>query len=112
MLVSMHRFHATARLYITFVRRRVSGEVAPEKAERSLLFLMTIIRELGFALARTDGEGLLEASVLEAALQVLFSLQQYARYYSLAYLQHALCSAESCRADLYLSNPVGESIAG
>jgi hypothetical protein len=36
-----------------------------------LLFLLTTIREIGFAIARMQGETLLEASVLEAALQVL-----------------------------------------
>lgn len=49
---------------------RVSAEVAPEKALRSLVFLMTTIRELGHAVAKTEGDAPLEASVLEAAFQV------------------------------------------
>ncbi len=49
---------------------RVSAEVAPEKALRSLVFLVTTIRELGSAIAKTEGDAPLEASILEAAFQV------------------------------------------
>lgn len=49
---------------------RVVSQGAPGKAERSLLFLVTTVRELGLALAGTRGEPCLEASVLEAAFQV------------------------------------------
>ncbi len=49
---------------------RVSTEDAPDKALRSLVFLVTTIRELGYAVAKTGGEAPLEASVLEAAFQV------------------------------------------
>lgn len=49
---------------------RVSAEGAPEKALRSLVFLITTIRELGYAVAKTGEEAPLEASVLEAAFQV------------------------------------------
>ncbi|KAK9909618.1 hypothetical protein WJX75_005174 [Coccomyxa subellipsoidea] len=53
---------------------KVSAEGAPEKALRSLVFLITTIRELGYAVAKTGEEAPLEASVLEAAFQVLKDL--------------------------------------
>ena len=56
--------------------RRVSAENAPEKALRSLMFLITTIRELGYAVAKTGGEAPLEASVLEAAFQVYLPFQK------------------------------------
>ena len=55
---------------LLFWLRRVLSQGAPGKAERSLLFLVTTVRELGLALADTRGEPCLEASVLEAAFQV------------------------------------------
>ena len=50
--------------------RRVLSQGAPAKAERSLRFLATTLRELAGALAHTAGGACLEASVLEAAFQV------------------------------------------
>ena len=63
---------------------RVLSQGAPGKAERSLLFLVTTIRELGLALAGTRGDPCLEASVLEAAFQVPlpFLLSAARRVYS------------------------------
>ncbi len=49
---------------------RVAAEEAPKKAERSLTFLLTVIRHLASSLAKAPGESLLEANLLEASLQV------------------------------------------
>jgi len=49
---------------------RVAAEEAPKKAERSLTFLLTIVRHLASGLAKAPGESLLEAHLLEASLQV------------------------------------------
>lgn len=54
---------------------RVAAEEAPKKAERSLTFLLTILRHLASGLAKAPGESLLEANLLEASLQVLPSLK-------------------------------------
>ena len=48
----------------------MAAEEAPKKAERSLTFLLTIIRHLASSLAKAPGESLLEANLLEASLQV------------------------------------------